>query len=88
MVDAPFRYTKEFARESVAFLVRGGKKIVFKPRREAAQPAGAGPHAGRLHVRESPAVGALRASSPGSSAEANWRRIIEPWLQVLRVSRA
>ncbi len=31
VVDGSFKFTKEFARESVAFLVRGGRKLVFKP---------------------------------------------------------
>jgi len=78
-VDEPFRYTKEFARESVAFLVRGGREIVFKP--DVSLPNLPAPvrmptdftFVNRLQW----GFGSVLA---GLSAEANWRRLVEPWL--------
>ncbi len=79
VVDAPFRYDKRFARESVAFLVRGGKKIVFKP--DQALPSLPAPvrtptdftFVNRLQW-------GFASVLAGLSAEANWRRVVEPWL--------
>jgi predicted unusual protein kinase regulating ubiquinone biosynthesis (AarF/ABC1/UbiB family) len=78
-VDARFKHTREFARESVAFLVRGGKKIVFKP--DAALPNLPAPvrfpaeltFVNRLQWGFVSVLGGL-------GAEANWRRLVEPWL--------
>ena len=79
VLDVRFKYTKEFARQSVAFLVRGGKKIVFKP--DAVLPNLPAPvrmpsdftFVNRLQW----GFGSVLA---GLGAEANWRRIVEPWL--------
>jgi predicted unusual protein kinase regulating ubiquinone biosynthesis (AarF/ABC1/UbiB family) len=79
VVDARFKYTKAFARESVAFLVRGGRKIIFKP--DEALPNLPAPvrmptdltFVNRLQW----GFGSVLA---GLGAEANWRRIVEPWL--------
>jgi predicted unusual protein kinase regulating ubiquinone biosynthesis (AarF/ABC1/UbiB family) len=79
VIDAPFKYTKEFARQSIAFLVRGGKKIVFKP--DQALPNLPAPirmpsdftFVNRLQW----GFGSVLA---GLGAEANWRRLVEPWL--------
>ncbi len=79
VLDARFKYTKEFARQSVAFLVRGGKKIVFKP--DSALPNLPAP----VHMpsdftfvnRLQWGFGSVLA---GMGAEANWRRLVEPWL--------
>ncbi len=79
VVDARFKYTKEFARQSVAFLVRGGKKIVSKP--SGALPNLPAP----IHMpsdftfvnRLQWGFGSVLA---GLAAEANWRHIVEPWL--------
>jgi len=77
--DGPFRYTKEFARETVAFLVRGGKKIVLRP--DEAFPSLPAP------VRmpsDYTFVNRLQwgfvSVLAGLGAEANWRRVVEPWL--------
>jgi predicted unusual protein kinase regulating ubiquinone biosynthesis (AarF/ABC1/UbiB family) len=80
VVDARFQYTKEFARQSVAFLVRGGKKLVFKP--DAVLPNLPAPvrmpsdftFVNRLQW----GFGSILA---GLGAEANWRRLVEPWLR-------
>ncbi|HEX3771830.1 MAG TPA: AarF/ABC1/UbiB kinase family protein [Polyangiaceae bacterium] len=79
VVDGPFTFTKDFARESVAFLVRGGKKIVFKG--TDAMPTLPAPvrmptdmtFVNRLQWGFTSVLAGLRA-------EANWRRIVEPWL--------
>jgi predicted unusual protein kinase regulating ubiquinone biosynthesis (AarF/ABC1/UbiB family) len=80
VVDAPFRYTKEFARESVAYLVRGGREIVFKP--DESLPNLPTPirmptdftFVNRLQW----GFGSVLA---GLEAEANWRRLVAPWLR-------
>jgi hypothetical protein len=72
-------YTKEFARESVAFLVRGGRDIVFKP--DETLPNLPAPlrmptdftFVNRLQWGFASVLGGLRA-------EANWRRLVEPWV--------
>jgi predicted unusual protein kinase regulating ubiquinone biosynthesis (AarF/ABC1/UbiB family) len=79
VVDEPFRYTKEYARESVAFLVRGGRDIVFKP--DEALPNLPAPlrlpadftFVNRLQWGFASVLAGLRA-------EANWRRLVQPWL--------
>jgi predicted unusual protein kinase regulating ubiquinone biosynthesis (AarF/ABC1/UbiB family) len=80
VLDAPFRYTKEFARESVAFLVRGGRDIVFKP--DQAMPTLPAPlrmptdftFVNRLQWGFGSVLAGLRA-------EANWRRLVDPYIQ-------
>jgi predicted unusual protein kinase regulating ubiquinone biosynthesis (AarF/ABC1/UbiB family) len=79
VTDGPFKYTREFARESVAFLVRGGRDIVFKP--DEALPNLPAP----LHMpRDFTFVNRLQwgfaSVLAGLKAEANWRRLVEPWL--------
>ncbi len=78
--DAPFAHTPEHARECVAFLVRGGKKMVFRP--DEALPNLPKPirmptdltFVNRLQW-------GLASVLAGLGAEANWRRITEPWLR-------
>jgi predicted unusual protein kinase regulating ubiquinone biosynthesis (AarF/ABC1/UbiB family) len=79
VVDEPFRYTKDYARESVAFLVRGGRKIVFKPDDSFPNlPAPVRMPADFTFVnRLQWGFGSVLA---GLHAEANWRRLVEPWL--------
>ena len=78
-VDEPFRYTKEYARQSIAFLVRGGKDIVF--RADQALPKLPVPVA---MPSELTFVNRLQwgfaSVLAGLQAEANWRRLVEPWL--------
>jgi predicted unusual protein kinase regulating ubiquinone biosynthesis (AarF/ABC1/UbiB family) len=79
IADERFMYTKDFARESVAFLVRGGRDIVFKP--DEALPNLPAPlrmptdftFVHRLQWGFSSVLAGLRA-------EANWRRLVEPWI--------
>ncbi|MBV9945761.1 MAG: AarF/ABC1/UbiB kinase family protein, partial [Myxococcales bacterium] len=80
VVDEPFQYTPEFARQSVAFLVRGGKKIVFKPD----QPLPNLPAPVRMPT-DFTFVNRLQwgfvSVLAGLQATANWRRLVEPWLR-------
>jgi len=79
VVEGRYKMTKEFARESVAFLVRGGRKLVFKE--GDAMPTLPAPlrtpsdltFVNRLQW----GFGSVLA---GLGAEANWREIVEPWL--------
>ena len=79
VVDGPFKFTKEFARESVAFLVRGGKKLVFKPNESLpSMPTPVRMPSDLTFVnRLQWGFGSVLA---GLGAEANWRRLVEPWL--------
>jgi predicted unusual protein kinase regulating ubiquinone biosynthesis (AarF/ABC1/UbiB family) len=79
VIDGRFKYTKEFARQSIAFLVRGGKKIVFKPNEAVPNlPAPiAMPSDFTFVNRLQWGFGSVLA---GLGAEANWRQLVEPWL--------
>jgi predicted unusual protein kinase regulating ubiquinone biosynthesis (AarF/ABC1/UbiB family) len=79
VLDAHFKYTKSFARENVAFLVRGGRKIVFKPDEALPNlPARVRMPTDFTFVnRLQWGFGSVLA---GLDAEANWRRLVEPWL--------
>ncbi|MDP8999601.1 MAG: AarF/ABC1/UbiB kinase family protein [Myxococcota bacterium] len=80
VVDARFKYTKEFARQSVAFLVRGGKKIVFKPDQTFPNlPAPVRMPSDLTFVNR--LQWGFASVLAGLGAEANWRRIVEPWLE-------
>jgi predicted unusual protein kinase regulating ubiquinone biosynthesis (AarF/ABC1/UbiB family) len=79
MVDAPFKFTKEFARESVAFLVRGGRKLVFKENEALPNLPGAVRTPGDLTFVNRLQWG-FTSVLAGLGAEANWRRLVDPWL--------
>jgi predicted unusual protein kinase regulating ubiquinone biosynthesis (AarF/ABC1/UbiB family) len=79
VVDGPFRFTKEFARESVAFLVRGGKKLVFKPNEALPNlPTPVRMPSDLTFVNR--LQWGFSSVLAGLGAEANWRRLVEPWL--------
>jgi predicted unusual protein kinase regulating ubiquinone biosynthesis (AarF/ABC1/UbiB family) len=78
-VNAPYKYTHAKARENVAFLVRNGKKIVFRP--DEKLPNLPKP----IHVPQdmtfvSRLQWGLASVLAGLEAEANWRKIAAPWL--------
>jgi predicted unusual protein kinase regulating ubiquinone biosynthesis (AarF/ABC1/UbiB family) len=79
VVDAPFRYTKEFAREAVAFLVRNGKRIVFKDG-EALPNMPKPINRPTDHTFVNRLQWGLASVLAGLDAEANWRRLTEPWM--------
>jgi hypothetical protein len=78
--DGEYHHTHERAREAVAYLVRHGKKIVWKP--DATLPNLPKPidmptdftFVNRLQW-------GLSSVMAGLAAEGNWRRVTEPWLQ-------
>jgi len=79
-VDAPFRHTAAAARENVAFLIRNGRNIVFRegdPLPNLPKP---------IHVpHEMTFVNRLQwglaSVLGGLEAEANWRRMTDPWVR-------
>jgi predicted unusual protein kinase regulating ubiquinone biosynthesis (AarF/ABC1/UbiB family) len=79
LVDGPFRHTKHRAREAIAFLVRGGKKIVFKPD-ETLPHLPAPVHMQSDFTFVNRLQWGLSSVMAGLEAEANWRRITDPWL--------
>jgi hypothetical protein len=86
--DAPFKHTHEGAREAVAYLVRHGKKIVFRP--DETLPNLPKPiHMPPDFTFVNRLQWGLSSVMAGLGAEANWRRITEPWLhgQVLPLPR-
>jgi predicted unusual protein kinase regulating ubiquinone biosynthesis (AarF/ABC1/UbiB family) len=82
--DERFRFTHEFARESVAYLVRHGKKIVIKP--GDVLPNLPKP----IHMpSDFTFVNRLQwgfvSVLAGLEAESNWRRVVDPWLRAPHV---
>ena len=79
VVDAPFKYTREYAREAVAFLVRNGKRIVFKD--GEAMPNMPKPiHMPTDHTFVNRLQWGLSSVLAGLGAEANWRQMTAPWM--------
>jgi predicted unusual protein kinase regulating ubiquinone biosynthesis (AarF/ABC1/UbiB family) len=79
-IDGPYKCTHAQARENVAFLVRNGKKIVFRPDEKI--PTLPKP----IHVPHdmtfvSRLQWGLASVLAGLEAEANWRRMTDPWLR-------
>jgi predicted unusual protein kinase regulating ubiquinone biosynthesis (AarF/ABC1/UbiB family) len=77
--NAPFRHSKHHARECIAFLVRGGKKIVMKPG-EALPHLPAPVHMPADFTFVNRLQWGLSSVMGGLEAEANWREITDPWL--------
>jgi len=77
--DAPYRHTKERAREAIAFLVRGGRKIVLKPG-ETIPNLPAPVHMPSDYTFVNRLQWGLSSVMGGLESEGNWRRITDPWL--------
>jgi predicted unusual protein kinase regulating ubiquinone biosynthesis (AarF/ABC1/UbiB family) len=77
--DGTYRHTKERAREAIAFLVRGGKKIVLKPG-ETLPNLPAPVHAPSDFTFVNRLQWGLSSVMGGLESEGNWRRITDPWL--------
>ena len=77
--DRPFRYSQAYAREAVAFLVRGGRDIVWKD--DDTLPSFPKP----IHMPSDLTFvnrlqWGLASVMGGLEAEANFYRIVDPWL--------
>jgi predicted unusual protein kinase regulating ubiquinone biosynthesis (AarF/ABC1/UbiB family) len=77
--DGDYRHTKAQAREAIAFLVRGGKKIVFKPG-EALPSMPAPVHMPGDFTFVNRLQWGLSSIMAGLESNGNWRRISDPWL--------
>ncbi len=80
VVDRSFTFTHAYAREAVAYLVRHGKKIVLKP--DEKMPHLPKPiHMPTDHTFVNRLQWGLYSVLAGLNAEANWRRISDPWIR-------
>ena len=77
--DGRFKFTKDFARESVAFLVRGSKKLIFKPD-EVLPNLPAPPRVPGDFTFVNRLQWGFGSVLAGLGAEANWRQVVQPWL--------
>jgi predicted unusual protein kinase regulating ubiquinone biosynthesis (AarF/ABC1/UbiB family) len=79
--DGNFRHTHKVAREAVAFLVRGGKKIA-KPSEGQLLPNLPKPiHPPQEHLFMNRLQWGLASVMAGIGGEGNYRRIAEPWIR-------
>jgi predicted unusual protein kinase regulating ubiquinone biosynthesis (AarF/ABC1/UbiB family) len=79
-LDALYKYSHESARENIAFLVRNGKKLIFRP--DDKLPNLPMPiHLPHDMTFVSRLQWGLASVMAGLGAEANWRRITDPWLR-------
>lgn len=79
--DGTFRHTHAVAREAVAFLVRGGKKLM-KPKDGDILPNLPKPiHMPQDHTFMNRLQWGLASVMAGIGGEGNWRRVSEPWIR-------
>lgn len=79
--DADFKHTHEVAREAIAFLVRGGKKL-WKPKEGDVMPNLPKPiHMPQDHTFMNRLQWGLASVMAGLGGEGNFRRIAEPWIR-------
>ncbi len=79
--DGTFRHTHKVARETVAFLVRGGKKLA-KPKDGNLLPNLPKPiHPPQEQMFMNRLQWGLASVMAGLGGEGNWRRIAEPWIR-------
>jgi predicted unusual protein kinase regulating ubiquinone biosynthesis (AarF/ABC1/UbiB family) len=79
--DGTYRHTHEVAREAVAFLVRGTRRIV-KPKDGDVLPNLPKPiHMPQDHTFMNRLQWGLASVMAGLGGEGNWRRIAEPWIR-------
>lgn len=76
-----FRHTHHVAREAIAYLVRGGKKL-WKPKEGDVMPNLPKPiHMPPDHTFMNRLQWGLASVMAGLNAEGNWREIVEPWIR-------
>ncbi len=79
--DGVYKHTHEIAREAVAFLVRGGKKLM-KPKDGDILPNLPKPiHMPQDHTFMNRLQWGLASVMAGIGGEGNWRRVAEPWIR-------
>ncbi len=79
--DGPFRHTHAVARESVAFLVRGGQRIA-KPKEGSLLPNFPKPiHPPQEHMFMNRLQWGLASVLAGIGGEGNYRKMAEPWIR-------
>lgn len=75
----PFRFTRDFSRESVAFLARNGRSLVFKP--GESMPSMPKPiHMPADYTFVNRLQWGLSSVLAGFEAEADWRAITDEWM--------
>jgi len=79
--DGTFHHTHQVAREAVAFLVRGGKKIVTKKEGDILPSLPRPIHPPQEHMFMNRLQWGLASVMAGLGSEGNWRRIAEPWIR-------
>jgi hypothetical protein len=79
--SGPYRHTHEAAREAVAFLVRGGKKLM-KPKEGDVLPSLPKPiHMPQDHTFMNRLQWGLASVMAGIGGEADFRAVSEPWVR-------
>ncbi|MBX3186437.1 MAG: AarF/ABC1/UbiB kinase family protein [Labilithrix sp.] len=79
--DGTFKHTHEVAREAVAFLVRGTKRVA-KPKEGELLPNLPKPiHPPQEHLFMNRLQWGLASVMAGIGGEGNWRSIAEPWIR-------
>lgn len=79
--DGVYKHTHAIAREAVAFLVRGGKKLM-KPKDGDILPNLPKPiHMPQDHTFMNRLQWGLASVMAGIGGEGNWRRLAEPWIR-------
>jgi predicted unusual protein kinase regulating ubiquinone biosynthesis (AarF/ABC1/UbiB family) len=79
--EGTFKHTHEVAREAVAFLVRGGRRLM-KPKEGDILPNLPKPiHVPQDHTFMNRLQWGLASVMAGIGGEGNWRSIVEPWIR-------
>lgn len=79
--DGIYKHTHEIAREAVAFLVRGSKKLM-KPKEGDVLPSLPKPiHMPQDHTFMNRLQWGLASVMAGIGGEGNWRKLAEPWIR-------
>ena len=76
-----FKHTHEVAREAVAFLVRGSKKVIQRREGDVLPNLPKPIHPPQEHMFMNRLQWGLASVMAGLGAEGNWRSIAEPWIR-------